>query len=56
MNWKKIGLVALAAFLIYFLVVSPVESANAIKTMARTVGDFAHAAATSFTTFLSTLF
>lgn len=56
MNWKKIGLVALGAFLIYFLVVSPVESANAVKAVANIIADFAHDAATSMTTFLRTLF
>lgn len=56
MNWKKIGTIALVAFLIYFVVKSPVESASAIRNVAGEIADFANAAAASLTTFVSALF
>jgi hypothetical protein len=56
MNWKKIGLVALVAFIVYFLVRSPVESAMAVKNVGLVVGRFANTLATSIATFFTTLF
>lgn len=44
------------AFMIYFVVRSPVESANAVKGVAQQIGDFANALVVSITTFLRTLF
>lgn len=56
MNWKKLGIIALVSFLVYFLVRSPVESANAVKTLGIQIGRFANTLASSVTTFLTTLF
>ena len=56
MNWKKIAMIAIAAFLVYFLVRSPVESATTVKSIAVSVGGFANRLATALTTFLQTLF
>jgi len=56
MNWKRIGGIALVAFLLYFLVKSPVESAVTVKNLAAQIADIAEALATSLTTFLRTLF
>ena len=56
MDWKRLGGLVLVAFLVYFVVRSPVESANAVKGVATQVGHFANALAVSLTTFLRTLF
>lgn len=56
MNWKKLGTIALVVFLVYFVVKSPVESANAIRNVAGQIADFANAAASSLTTFIGALF
>lgn len=56
MNWKKLGIVAGVAFLIYFVVRSPVESANAVKNAAVQMGELANLIAVSLTTFLRALF
>lgn len=56
MNWKKIGTVALVAFLIYFVVRSPVESATTVRGIVTSLGQFANSIAVALTTFLQTLF
>ena len=56
MSTKKILLVALVAFAIYFLVRSPVESATAVNSVSDWVGQTASDLAASLTTFLQTLF
>jgi hypothetical protein len=56
MKWKKIGLIVLALFLIYFVVIAPVESAEALKTVGGWISRSARDAATSLATFLRTLF
>jgi hypothetical protein len=55
-NWRKIGAIALVAFIIFFVVRSPVESADVVKTVASAIASFANDAAVSMTTFLRTLF
>ena len=56
MNWKRAGLIVLAAFLVYFIVRSPVESANVVRNIASSIGQMANAIAVSLTTFLQNLF
>lgn len=56
MNWKRLGILALVAFVVYFLVRSPVESATAVRNVASEIGDLANLIAVSLTTFLRTLF
>lgn len=56
MSTKKLLVVALVAFAIYFLVRSPVESATAVNSVSDWVGKTASAIASSLTTFLQTLF
>jgi len=56
MNWKKVGTGLLVAFLAYFVIKSPVESATAVRNVFVSAGRFANTAAVALTTFLQTLF
>ena len=56
MNWKRIGSILLVAFLAYFLIKSPVESANAVRNVFISAGRLANTTAVALTTFLQTLF
>jgi len=56
MNWKKIGLALFVAFLIYFVVRSPVESADVVRDVFTAIGRFLSTLASSLTTFLQALF
>ena len=56
MNWKKLGIGLLIAFLVYFVVRSPVESATVTKNIFTAIGHFFSTLAVALTTFLQTLF
>lgn len=56
MNWKRVGGILLGAFVVYFVVRAPVESANVVRGMFSASGRFLNSVAVALTTFLQTLF
>lgn len=55
-RWKKAGGIVLLLFLAYFVVRSPVESANAVRNIASQIASLANTIAVSLTTFIRQLF
>lgn len=56
MNWKRIGVLSLVAFLVYFIVRAPVESADVVHNIVTSTGHFLNSLAVALTTFLQALF
>jgi hypothetical protein len=56
MSLKKIGLWLLVGFFVFFMVQSPSEAADVVRTTGQNVGDIFSATANAFSDFLSDLF
>lgn len=55
-HMKRLLFFSIIAFILYFLVVSPIESANVIKNVWNAIGTFFEALAVGLTTFFRALF
>ncbi len=56
MNVKKIVGLLLVGFFIFFMIQSPAEAADVVKTAGQSLGDILGAMANAFSDFLSSLF
>ena len=56
MSLKKIALWLLLGFFVFFMVQSPGEAADVVRTTGQNVGDILSATANAFSDFLSNLF
>jgi len=56
MSLKKIALWLLLGFFVFFMVQSPGEAADVVRTTGQSVGDVLSATANAFSDFLSNLF
>ncbi|MGH2774996.1 MAG: hypothetical protein ACRDJT_06135 [Actinomycetota bacterium] len=56
MSLKKIGGLLLVGFFVFYMVQSPSEAANVVKTTGQSLGEVLSATANAFSDFLTNLF